>query len=420
MGNLIRSISNLFNQYFLAPVSGSALLFAMSISLMIALTLGVILISHTSTSQVVSQFIRQRDLIWHNQNFFKAIELNEIDSLESIPSNQLSVRKSITSFVEIKRHGIFDFIRRSCTDSIDTISKAGFIGSLLDPDRIPVFLLKKSDVPLVISGGSQIVGDCFLPGATYSTTNQFDNKPSRKNGVNGIVKESKGQSSFVEVNDPEIPSQTTITNLTKTEYYNSFYQEALVLNSKKLPLDLRLNGHIIIVSDTSLILDSTMKVKDVVFYSPTVIVKSGFKGSLQIIATDEVRIEQGVTLEYPSSILLNAKSSAYASIQIDSGSHINGIVCLMPEDTSQSNKYSIRLQSGASITGALVCEANAFIEGTITGMIQSSYVGYATSGGRYLNYLVGAELKEMNRDIDFSIPGLNFKGSEHRIARWLD
>ena len=57
-------------------------------------------------------------------------------------------------------------------------------------------------------------------------------------------------------------------------------------------------------SSDSITIQSENLFKDVLIVAPKVRIKSAFRGSVQILATDTVIIEEGCKLEYPSSVIM--------------------------------------------------------------------------------------------------------------------
>jgi hypothetical protein len=333
--------------------------------------------------------------------------------------------------------GIFDIGIVRTFDQLDTVTRTFSIGYLPDSATWAVLYVADNDRPLSVSGKTLIRGNAWLPKAGTREA-YVDNQ-----GYEGDKKIISGGRRHDSQKQLPGPAQERLALLEKyfqgafpndslffqgDSIVNSFRMPVRYLNCGKVPKTLShvfLKGHLVILSDTTLTIDSTARLDHILIAAQTIIVKDGFRGSCQLFATDSIHIGRGSRLEYPScaGIVSGARpTAAQPKVFIGEKVSMNGAVfiCKKNKDTLLP---LITLAKGSVISGQLYT----------TGIIQyqespvingSTYTGrfvYQKNGTIYENYLISstADARALSPYYlgGMLLPGISKKP---KILEWLE
>lgn len=294
--------------------------------------------------------------------------------------------------------GLYDVTTVIAYNGNDSLS-ASFMVGMTNTDSTVLYLADE-DRNLSVSGETRIRGQAYLPAAGI--------KPAFVDGsfykgkeeiVEGVKKTSDRQLPPV-YNDrllhllnqdnslPEAFSQAAIQR--------SFYGPTSSIHVKT-PLfleDSTLKGNIILQSDTLLEIGSSSSLTDIICIAPVVRIKSGFKGRLQVLATDSLVVEDGCTLAYPSTLALYPKANeTICRLSIGKNSTIQGSV-LLYESTRSSTPHLLELGEEVQVSGDLI--AFGMLKYHKPLRVQGSTYCYRfitqTPSSLYENYLIDATL----------------------------
>ena len=115
------------------------------------------------------------------------------------------------------------------------------------------------------------------------------------------------------------------------------------------------------------IVELSASVRDSIISGSTVRVKSGFKGSMQIFASDTVIIDDGAILEYPSGIYVDS-GDRWPYVILKHGAEVNGYVIVISSNSDSQLRYpSYVQQSGAILNGLLYVNGSCSLNGVVRG-----------------------------------------------------
>lgn len=120
--------------------------------------------------------------------------------------------------------------------------------------------------------------------------------------------------------------------------------------------------------------------RDTVLYGRVVKIRSCFKGSLQVFASDSVLIESGAVLEYPSGVYVDSGNKR-PCVVLEKGAEVNGYVIVTSRSSDSQLRWPSYVQKrGAKLRGLLYVDGSCELEGDITG---AAYVRdcYCSSNG---------------------------------------
>jgi len=131
--------------------------------------------------------------------------------------------------------------------------------------------------------------------------------------------------------------------------------------------EFNLNGNVILYGN-SITISGRSKIRDILIHAGTVTIESGFRGSAQIFCTDSVRIQSGVTLEYPSGIFLNSTGED-PCVTIKNGSSIDGYVAVYDGDRYDYalEHPCLKLEQGTNVRGLVYMDGSCDMAGSIKG-----------------------------------------------------
>tara|TARA_R110002012_G_scaffold17501_4_gene65970 strand:- start:81 stop:1334 length:1254 start_codon:yes stop_codon:yes gene_type:complete len=177
---------------------------------------------------------------------------------------------------------------------------------------------------------------------------------------------------------------------------NSFQEPTIeiLLDNKRLE-NVQLYGNIIIKSSRVIELDNTTKIDECIIIAPRVVIKKGFKGNVQIQATESIEIEENVKLTAGTTLFLKA-SGAKGLIQLGQNTVIDGNIILI-DDNSQTVTESFSklvMFKNVQINGDVYCQGVSYLKGVINGHVYTSTVGTLVGNEESLNVISDVEINE--------------------------
>ncbi len=209
--------------------------------------------------------------------------------------------------------GVFDIGIVKAFIQKDTLYKTFSFANAIDSTKWAALYLIDEDRPFSLSGKTSIRGDAYIPKAGVQTA-YVDNKSYEgdKRLIIGTKHNSERKlpqmagtrlAQFEQLFDQHANGDTTLPKADSIS--NSFLRKARIFNFKKKALTIentKLQGNIILFSDTTIIVDSTAGLKNIQIYARAIVVKSGFRGSCQLFATDSIMVEANCNFGYPSCL----------------------------------------------------------------------------------------------------------------------
>ena len=203
---------------------------------------------------------------------------------------------------------------------------------------------------------------------------------------------------------------------------NSFNEASIYVKSEQ-PLTIgeqRLLGNLIIQSTTEIVVESSAKIEDAVLIAPKVRVLEGFKGALQIMASQQIVIETGVKLDYPSALVLCHRyitdSAEPHGIYLKGDAQVTGNLVYLHKGSSNYDTQ-IRVASNALVEGLIYCEQNLELRGTVKGMVATHNFIIKEQGSVYQNHLFNAKI--VAKDLDPHFVGLDLGFNRREVAKCL-
>jgi hypothetical protein len=414
-------------------IRASALYISLILSLMIVLICGsVLLIGYTYRLEQKKQ--ERSQILERNLESATVMLLQEDFKPDTLEALSLFGTETDTVMLAKRGWGLYELASIRAWINTDTLSRVFLMAPQLS-DTLRALYLSDEDRPLSISGKSLIKGTAYLPksgirasyvdGSTYTDktlvygTSKFSERtmPVLDQDILQTCNTMFDELARSDKKDPGLPADSVS---------NSFFQPLRKVFVQGSQADLSgrtLKGNLVIQCDTSLIVDASTILDQVILVAPHVLVKSGFKGNVQIFARDSITIADDVQLDYPSALLVLKADTAKFQIRIDIGKNcrISGQVIAYEKERSTLMPI-ISVGTGTVIQGELFSQGylkfdrKTLVQGTVSAIRFMA----KTSSSLYENYLIDTQINR--RDLSRYYLGtklLKGASTQNKILCWL-
>jgi len=311
--------------------------------------------------------------------------------------------------------------------------KIAIVGSLINKIDSPSLYLEENFSPLTIVGDTKIEGMAYLPqqgihpgflngrGHNGNMPLQLDIKRSgrdlpkaKKYTLDNFLLQLDGRK-LLESVSTEKNNRVVNSFKKKTKYI--FSQKNIILK------DITLSGNIIVKSDTSIFIENTANLQDVILIAPIIEVADNTKGSFQAFSSNRINVGKNCVLSYPSSLTVKKKRKDHINtddeslIFIDSSSQIAGSICYLQDHGLLGFKPQMILQSDAKIKGQVYCDGNFELKGVVSGSVYTRQFIANQNGTAYINYICDGIIE--NGNIPDQYGGIIWEKGSRIIMKWL-
>lgn len=274
--------------------------------------------------------------------------------------------------LEKKYWGWYDQVNLTATDGSDSLHKRILVGSaaVSKGERIAIYIENRSE-HININNDSYIKGKIILPFRGYKSKNGLGT-PSLPH-----LEAELSATQLPLLREDRLKAFSTILKVIKE---NKSAVEMLLKNNNPLAIGkiidcskeripAPISTPTIIYSSTALIIDKEYSLKDLIIYAPSVVIRSGFIGDVQIFCTDSIIVEDHCILNYPSALTLTKHANnSPKTIKIGQHCQVNGAVIAIDEAFG-FERCRIRIGQYSIIYGTIysmgMLENHAKIYGTI-------------------------------------------------------
>lgn len=274
-----------------------------------------------------------------------------------------------------------------------------------------------------LAGRTQIRGKACLPAAGVSYTavhaEFFDGIPLPVSCISrsGTALPSPGKEVRQRIEDYCCLKEGTVYSAPLPEVWKQPFRETTLIFPVGGVVKGKYSGKLILYSETPVYLGEECQLESVLLIAPSVVIGSGFRGSLQVFARDTVVVKEKAQLEYPSGIYL-LPLNPQRRVEIRDEAVVNGYVIV--DGTSgemQKRELNYRQFLSARVRGLVYVDGIAQVQGIISGALYVRDSYYFSESGYYSGLLYNAVLIE---NPDMVWPYWLEGNSERRIIRWLE
>jgi hypothetical protein len=410
-------------------IKASVLLYSVTISIFILITTLFVVTSMFDAQISAIEFTRCERV---SDNINSAIEL--------ILSGGYNSKKGIEEKVDLFGDGKdFVFVTRMTWGIMEVFQVQSAVGKCKakrcffvgqQHDSTVALSIKDNDRIFSIAGSSQIVGKAYLPSGTYKRV-VIDGRPTNNsNPVTGSIFHSQEYTEFLDKDRAfEIAKKLFSAAFENTLTYDkiedgkycSFFDTARLLFSRDIVKlsNSRLRGHIIVRSLKGVVIENTCNLEDVIVIAPRVVVGKKFEGNLQIFASQEIVIEEGAYLRYPSTVTLiqDKMYNASCRLSIEPRAVVKGhIFILKPKEypslpTGEFGEESV-------VEGSVICDGVLQHKGIIKGTLSTRNLTAKTSSSLYDNTLYNGNISAVLRNHNCFDLLTDSKDKAKKIVKW--
>lgn len=259
----------------------------------------------------------------------------------------------------------------------------------------PTLHLRDNDDPLKLSGETTLEGLVKCSGQNIKRV-RITSDTKMDIVQNGAVQSAAKRLPKIALPDFDLTvfEQPVIIENAAEPVFQAFNKEVGIFNASGLLEDLSLSGQIVIQSQDTLTIAASAILNDVIVRAPKVILKEGFKGRLQIIATQAIELEDQVTLQYPSALIIEEDTNGKSSIIVGEDCAISGAVVLTGGPLNEEPQHLLKIGLNSEVQGQIYCGGTLELYGNVNGQITASALLYQTNTTKHTNLLKDVSLKK--------------------------
>jgi hypothetical protein len=312
----------------------------------------------------------------------------------------------------------------------DTLRRA-FLSGLNYTDAAAIYLADE-DRPLSVSGNTIITGDGELPKSGIKQS-YVDGKPYKgKELIKGKIKTSARDLPSLQENwISKILEAFKLADAghlaMKDSLINTFYNKSKVYSipvGQETLSGLKFKGKVILISDTTVVIESNTVLEDVLLYAPSIIIKDRFKGSCQLFARDSIAIGKQCEFHYPSfaGVFKSETSKIQAKISLGAESKFSGVL-LSYEKKRSDLQTIITLGKDCLLKGEVFATGFIQLEAPLKvyGKVYTKRFIMRKAGVFYENFLIDVELnRKLLSKYYLSTPMMGGNKQDLKILKWLN
>ncbi|MBX2828095.1 MAG: hypothetical protein KTR22_08025 [Flavobacteriaceae bacterium] len=377
-------------------IKAASLAYAIFISLVIGILCSAMLLVFSLNLSLNDYYGTRSELIDANTS---AVAYLRSGTLTQVPPNGKTIQlfegtASKTEF-KVTPWGFFQKWELKSFHKRDTISRHFLAGHKSSPSE-PTLFVRNDDGELKIAGKTLIKGDIEIPSGRIkkvtinSKSSLFD---ARHQG--GVKASHKRIPKLNPLHFEPSPNYRYYLqgDLEGKEHINPFHKPTWVIEWDARLEDIRLKGNIILVSKDTLYVHKSSELEDIIIKAPKVIFEKGFTGSLQVMATTHITLEENTTLKYPSVLAVTAADDELErSIVLEKKSTVNGGVILQGNGLISEDRNRMEINKDADVRGTVYCDGKLSLYGKVEGTVYCSALFHKTASTTYDNLLLDATI----------------------------
>ncbi|GGD07680.1 hypothetical protein GCM10011368_07040 [Hyunsoonleella pacifica] len=362
----------------------------------------------------------QEDLISKNDSAFNSV-LHAVTTLQHDEGVIIDVfDDNLPSHIQKKHWGFYNIIVCKTGFRNDTVSKIALVGEKDYSQNKLALYVTDYDKPLKLSGNTKILGQIKVPNAKTET--------AYINGQKGNNIKLKGKQLKSLDKLPKI-EKNIIVDVSQLQPISlqHFDKNAIVVNGFDAPTkvigsaeniafnNITCKGNVILSAKHKITISNTAHLEDVIISAPFVHITNGFRGNIQIIARDSVKIDENVQLQYPSSIYI--KNDAKATVRLGKNSTIAGGIVIDGNTFRGSTDHYLHIEENATVIGTIYCFGSTELKGSVIGSVYTDKFYLKTETSTYENVVLNGVINRDSLPENFiDIPLFNSNTDKRRYA----
>ncbi len=412
-------------------LKGGALYIALIISIVIGVILSVfILIAYFNQKQVISH-VSYSQLIW---NVESAFNIASSSGFTTEQNNKWIKNNFNDDSVKIKKlqWGAYNLIVAESKNRHQSFERSGLFGVSSFKDT--ALMIAEVGRPINLAGKIKFNGSCYLPKAGYKTTyiegasfNSEGNLAAYIKQAPQSIPEIRSQyvkdleNCFVEL-DPKTDS--IVGNIDNIN--NSFHSKTAVFQAAQINLQSNnLKGNVKLIVNDKVTIDKSANLDGILIVAKKVFIKKDFTGSVHIIASDSIVLEENCILKYPSSLIVvngnknpDQTKNNIKGVFMKEKCKVEGAVMAVNKEQAGS-KVMVSLNRECELYGLLFSSDYAGVRGKVFGNVFCERLLLKTPSAVYENHLLNAELDSKKHCNSLVVPAVFEKNRSDKPCKWL-
>ncbi|WP_212003307.1 hypothetical protein [Chitinophaga sp. HK235] len=410
-------------------IHAGSLLLAIFISFIIATMAALLLLQFSYYAEYLRQ-TGNRDKCNDLLNSSVALVLGNKNAHFTTQS-QLFKEEAGETNIQSRNWGIFSIATVRAMVGKDTLVRSLMTGGVPDSVFNACLYLEEHNKPLLISGNTVLNGNVYLPKSgvnpTYLDKDGFTGKQLYNGQLFTSTREIKSFVNLESLPDPQKKIKQGPSDHLPLSIRQSFSDTVLHLYTQgRLANESSYAGQIIICADSVLTVPGSCSLENVILMAPYIKIESGFRGSVQAIATDSLITGQDCFFEYPSALVLLKPSRTEANnftarLQLGAASRLNGTIFTYTSNSSDLFRIYTHLGNQTKVMGIVYSDGYLEINGSITGTLLTAYTILKHQGSIYDNRLHNTSIDRNALSSHYLLPAvLDQQQSARKVLQWLN
>ncbi len=388
-------------------IKSSALGYAIAFALLIGLVCSGFLLMAGTHKRVEQEFTGREQLLFNNY-----LALIHGAKSEENGTQVLVHSTGDTSRITRKNWGAFRVIVSNTFHKSKSIHRSAIVGYESDEAPFALYLPDKKQ-SLKLCGDTKIEGRVALSERGAERGHISGKLYSGKQLIYGTKTESERNLPPLRSDVKEASLQFYLSDGVRIDLFSkdssfSFAEKTRILSSHgTLKVQHALRGNVILHSHDSVVVASGATLENVLILAPYVRFEKGFRGAVQVVATEKITCEENVKLVYPSALTLHETtentSTKQHGIFMEKGSEVLGGVLLFSEKPNFRKPVYLNIQE-ARIGGFVYNAGTTQLKGEVIGAIYTNEFELYTGGGTYKNHLLDATISMKKLPENFIVP----------------
>lgn len=306
-----------------------------------------------------------------------------------------------TSFLSTNHWGAWNVVHSKTYHGRFNFERFALIGEKFNKEK-PALYLADTDQKLSLAGATRIEGKVYLPkrgverayigGKNYTGEKLIYGNQSIAEKKLPTIKHSAQVFDLVEFLKKEDVIEISQIN---SSIKQKFSDPILFLQSiTPVFLEDSIQGRVVIQSFDSIFVSSKSNLQNVILIAPIIRIEKGFKGSVQIEASQRVTIEEDVALKYPSTIRLIEKQKNSTrekhGVYFGENSELLGGILILSNKPNFRNLIQLSLSETSLVAGLVYNQGESDVKGSIIGSLYTYKINLKTRSSSYSNHLLDA------------------------------
>lgn len=408
-------------------LKAGALIYSLVISVLISLTLVGVILFQMFVSQNNSHLLRKQELHSNASSGFNLL-LSGCSVLWPNSSKTLELydEGNDSVFISRKDWGMYEVLGSEAFHRGQNSAKSALIGYA--DSTLGSLYLADHDKPLFICGKTKIEGSVFLPKAgverayiagqsysgskmIYGTTKKSSNHLPR---LDELWKERVGRFA-----NGDWPFEVQELKLDELDSLNrDFFEKTILVHvgKKGYVQNQILNGNVILYASESLVVAPNNQLENVLVVAPSVTIQTGFSGQIQVISNQQILLEDGVSLLYPSGVCLYGCKNVSSDLMVGKRARVEGPVVHLTPDKGRSHLLTV--EGSTKIRGMVYGQGMLQLKGSVIGSVYTNDFYLSTSAASYRNHLLNASIAP--EAFKLYLGGVPMGNAYKGVLKWLN